>query len=117
MWTKIHTYYIHTQRKNDYTVLQYDKHVKLQWVDVVKLWFRIWTNAYGKEVGMSVKAGLTAEDVLGQKRFLKREREVKTVSCPMSEAWSAMSGLHSQRIEWEMLLNQLPCGHWDKMVS
>ena len=56
----------HTWWKNDYTALQYDKHVKLQWVDVIKLRFRIWTNAYGKEVGMSVKAGLTAEDVLGK---------------------------------------------------
>ena len=32
---------IHTRRKNDYTVLQYGKHVKLQWADVIKLWFRI----------------------------------------------------------------------------
>ena len=35
----------------------------------------------------------------------------------MSEARSAMSGLHSQRTEWEMLLSQLPCGHPDKTVS
>ena len=35
------------------------------------------------------------------KKYLKREREVKIVSCPRS----TMSGLHSQRIEWEMLLN------------
>ena len=34
---------------------------------------------------------------------------------PMSETWSAVTGLHSQRIEWEMLLSQLPCGHPDKM--
>ena len=31
-----------------------------------------------------MKAGLTVEDVLGQKRFLKSE--VKIVSCLMSEA-------------------------------
>ena len=54
----------------------YDRHVKLQWVDVIKLWFRIWTNGYGKEVGMSVKASLTAEDVLGKKKKKKnKERE------------------------------------------
>ena len=37
---------------------------------------------------MSVKASLTAEDVLGKKKKKKnlREREVKIVSCPMSEA-------------------------------
>ena len=41
------------------------KHVKLQWVDVIKLWF----------MEMSVKAGLTAEDVLGKKKKKKfRER-------------------------------------------
>ena len=57
---------------------------------------------------MSVKAGLTAEDVLGKKN-LKRESE--------REVRSAVSGLHSQRIEWEMLLSQLPCGHPDKMAS
>ena len=38
---------------------------------------------------MSVKAGFTAEDVLGNNKKLREtetETEVKTVSCPMSEA-------------------------------
>ena len=37
MHARTHT---HTQWKNDYTVLQYDKHVKLQWVDVIKWWLK-----------------------------------------------------------------------------
>ena len=57
---------------------------------------------------MSVKAGLTAEDVLGKKN-LKRESE--------RDVRSAVSGLHSQRTEGEMLPHQLPCGHPDKMAS
>ena len=86
MHTHTHT---HTQWKNDYyTVLQYDKHVKLQWVDVVKVWFRIWTNAYGKEVGMSVKAGLTAEDVYGKKTKNSWERGQ---NCKLPDAWGMIS--------------------------
>ena len=45
------------------------------------------------------------------------KEDVKILSYPMSEAWSAVSGLHSQRIEWELLLSQLPCGHSDETVS
>ena len=45
------------------------------------------------------------------------KEDVKILSFPMSEAWSAVSGLHSQRIEWESLLSQLPCGHSDETVS
>ena len=62
--THAHT---HTQ-KNDYTVLEYVK----QWVDII--WCRIWGKAFGKQVGMTVKAGLSAEDVRGQK-IIKIERE------------------------------------------
>jgi len=69
-----------------YSVLQYDKHVKLQWVDVIKLWFRRWTNAYGKEVGMSEKAGLTAEDVLGNNKNLKRGQ-----NCKLPDVWGMIS--------------------------
>ena len=35
----------------------------------------------------------------------------------MSEPWSAMSGLHSQQIEQEMLLGQLSCVRPDKTAS
>ena len=47
----------------------------------------------------------------------RTKKDVKILSFPMSEAWSAVWGLHSQRTEWEMLLSQLPCGHPDKMAS
>ena len=30
---------------------------------------------------------------------------------------SLVLGLHSQQIEWQMLLSQLPCEHSDKMAS
>ena len=86
IYTHTHTHahtHTHTRWKNDYTVLQYDKHVKLQWVDVIKLWLRIWTNAYGKEVGMSVKAGLTAEDVLGKDVW----GMISYVRASFSKAW------------------------------
>ena len=51
------------------------------------------------------------------KKIEDKKEEVKILSCLMSEAWSTVSGLHSQRIEWEMLLSQLHYGHPDKMAS
>ena len=82
--------------------------MKLQFaISVGVIWFRTWTKAYGKQVGMTVKAGLSAEDApsknknKNKKRAREKEREdeVKILSCLMFEAWSAMSGLHFQRIE------------------
>ena len=64
----------------------------------------------------SVTCGQPYKKIMRESERTKKE-DVKILSFPMSEAWSAVSALHSQRIEWEMLLSQLACGHPHKMAS
>ena len=80
-----------------------------------------------------MKTGLIVEDVLGKLLKIKKKlnlkkkkkeeeeeeeqqqqqkkREAKSARCLSHDQ---LSRLHSQRIEREMLLSQLPCGHPDK---
>ena len=91
--THTHT---HTWWKNDYTVLEYDKHMKLQFaISVGVIWFRIWTKAYGKQVGMTVKAGLSVEvHHLAKTKTKKGERERKrrqSQNFKLPDVWGMIS--------------------------
>ena len=64
-------------------------------------------------------ASLKNNNTHTKKKKKKKEEEQQNSCQNLPDVWALrlVSGRHSQRSEWEMLLNQLPCGHPDKTAS